>query len=156
MKITEFVYRFNKLGEDDTEAKVKMIKDHIKNTYIDHSAKIDSANKIVKFALYDENGNFSPNTPVREVLFANEIIRKYTDLEFSVEDSLHDYDLLVNSDILDIILVILAKDVERFTDVLDMVVADTYDKECNIINFLSTLLLQVSDVLNTAFEEQKE
>ena len=152
MKVTEFVYRFEKLN-DDTETKAKMIKDHIKKTYLDYAAKIDSANKIVKFSLYDQDGNFRPNTPVQDVLFANEVIRRYTDLEFNEEDSLHDYDLLVRSDAMDLFFAVLNKDVARFSNVLDMIVDDTIDKERNMIDFISSILLQISDGLNMIAEE---
>lgn len=118
MKIVDFINTFK-----GTEYKEKLIQKHITKPYMNWLLKVGEAENIVQKSCYDKDGNFRLNSPLRYYIFIVTVIKNYTDLEFEDGDMMHDFNLLEENGIDDMI-VGMVEDIARFTKVLQMTLDD--------------------------------
>ena len=89
MTISDFIKEYN--GASDDDARKNVIEKHIVNRYMPYADKIVMAQKAVKLACY-KNGEFAMNTPMLIYLSVTKAIESYTDLRFSEDSPLADFD----------------------------------------------------------------
>ena len=150
MNVGEFCFKYER---GDEKAKEKLVKDHVKKKYLDYAIKVSQCEKIVRWAFYDADGRFVPNTPMLEMLFVVGVIPKYTDLIFDESNNLNDYDHLIKTGAGSALLNAIGEDIVRFRDILDMVIDDVIDKERNLVDYLTELLAKFSEGISALAEE---
>ena len=152
MNVGEFCFKYER---SDKDGKEKLVNDHVKKKYVDFAVKVSTCENISKWALYDKEGRFMPNTPMLEMLFVVGVIPKYTDLTFDTSNNLHDYDVLIKTGAGSALLNAIGEDAVRFKEILSMVVDDVVDHECDMINYLNSLIIKLYDGIN-ALEEMSD
>ena len=145
MDIGKFIDEYVALKDDN--AKSRLVKKHIVTTYLDYVKKIDEAKKIVQHSCYDANGRYMINSPIRFMLFTMSVIRDYTDLEFSTENTVGQFDLLMKYRIMDSILPFIADDYAQFETILKMVFDDEYENNRSLPSFMEMKVASLMDVL---------
>ena len=134
MDIGRFIDEY--MVSKDPKAKEKIVKSHVVTTYLDYAKKIEESKKIVKYSCYDADGNFVINSPIRFMLFMMSVIRNYTDLEFSTENPIGQFDLIMKYDIGNVFISNFAEDYKSFETVLKMVFDDEYENQRSMVSFI--------------------
>ena len=142
MKINEFIEGFNA-----AENKEKFVNKHIKTDYVVYATKIATCQRIVQACMYDEDGRFAPNTPMRYMLFVVSIIELYTDIEFDATDKLSGFDDLEACGADNYIVNAVASDFSKFESVMNMTVDDAVDRSRNLIDYFDGKIARVKDAL---------
>ena len=132
MKIDEFIEKYKTSNDGNV-----FLEKHIKKQYIPYSEKIADCSGIIK-ATTEFDGVFKINTPAQFMMFAIQIITRYTDIEKD-ENVLKMFETL---DELDLINAIFSKIPERemtsYNTILHMVLDDYMENNRNIISFIET------------------
>lgn len=144
MNINDFIKEYSNSIKKD------IVKKHIIKRYIPYERKIAICNNIVKNADYTfmveatEKSYYSPNTPIRFVLFCMSLIQEYTDIKLDLLDDKVDviggFNKLDQVGAIEDIIAELDCEYEKLKVVLEMVVNDTEYKENNLVSFLTTKL----------------
>lgn len=119
MKIVDFIETF-----EGTEYKDKLIQKHITKPYMNWLMKVAEAERIVQKSCYDKDGKFRLNSPLRYYLYIIMIIKNYTDLEFTENEMMYEFDLLEKNGINDYIIQEIGEDVGRLNTVFKMTLDD--------------------------------
>lgn len=111
MTLEEFVKEINKI--QNPELKQKQIKKHIKREYCPVKEKIDFL-----YRIKDKSSNNNSFSLFRnKILFSIGIVNLYTDIQIEYnnldEKEYINYDILISSGILDLIIVFIEKDLEE-------------------------------------------
>lgn len=146
MDIGKFIDEY--VATKDPGAKERLAKKHVKTTYVSYAKKIDDAKRIVKHSCYDADERFMVNSPMRYMLFIICVVTNYTDLEFSKENTLEQFDLLLKHGIVETLISIIGDDYGAFETVLRMVYNDEYENNRSGVSFVQQKL----DVLLAALE----
>ena len=125
MDIGKFIDEY--VATKDAGAKERLAKKHVTTTYLDYAKKIEEAKKIVKFSCYDGDGIFKINSPLRFMLFTISVVRSYTDLEFTQENFIGQFDLLMKHGVMDSIVSNIGQDYSAFETLLKMTLDDEYE-----------------------------
>lgn len=143
MNINDFINEYNQ-----SVTKEDFVKKHIVNYYVPYERKMVLCRNIVKNADYTimvddiQKSYYSPNTPMRFLLFCVTLIDEYTDIELDLveegRDVIGGFNKLDQKGIFEIIISELNREYNIFKTVLDMIVNDTECKENNIVGFLNT------------------
>lgn len=146
MNIEQFIEEFDKAQNKKT-----YVHQHVTTEYIDFERKIAICNLIAKKMML-ENGDLIKNTPMIYENFILSLLREYTDIETSPDESLKAFNLLEMHGITELLVSEIGKDAKRFNTVLDMIVADTIDNHNNLVNHLSLK----SDNMHFIFDKLQE
>lgn len=133
MDIGKFIDEY--VATKDPGAKERLAKKHVKTTYVSYAKKIDDAKRIVKHSCYDADERFMVNSPMRYMLFIICVVTNYTDLEFSKENTLEQFDLLLKHGIAETLISIIGNDYGSFETVLNMTFDDEYENNRSITSF---------------------
>ena len=131
MKVEQFIEEFNKSQNKDA-----YVKKHVVNDYISFERKIGISNLVAK-KMTLENGDLIKNTPMVYENFILSLVREYTDIELTPDNSLADFNLIERYGVSDILAKVIGRDAKAFNTVLDMTINDTIDNHNNLINHLS-------------------
>ena len=134
MDIGKFIDEY--VATKDPKTRETLVKDHVVSTYLNYAKKIEESKKIVEHSCYDADGNFVINSPIRFMLFMMSVIRNYTDLEFSTENPLGQFDLIMKYDIGKMFVSNFAEDYKSFETVLKMVFDDEYGNQRSMVSFI--------------------
>lgn len=169
MTVTEFVEEFNK-----TQTKDKLIKSHIKTTYIPYEMKIALCDNIIKHSMYKEVNSkqvFVPNMPLQYMFVIRTVIEQYTDLEWSdTKNIMPEFNLLEQYDVVAYIFskttgeyTEVGKDYQKLKTILNMMIDDITDEERSLVPYIDTkleamslMLNSLSDVINSFAEENQD
>lgn len=147
MDIGKFVDEFVK--QKDDSSKTRFVKKHVTKTYLPYVKKIDEAKKIIDYSCHIKGENsFAISSPVRYMLFAMSVINEYTDLEFNLENSPEQFDLIEKNNIMNYIVDCIGEDYKRYNTVLAMTYDDMMINERSLTSFVEEKL----NVLATAIE----
>ena len=145
MKIKEFVDKYNSFANETL--KEKYVKENIKNEYVPYTKKSTICENITKATTtkkvsYGDNTKhiFYSDSANRYVLFHMEIIKLYTDLEFSEGiDAIKEFELLDEYGLNDLIISFIPeREYTNFKIILDMKVEDASINENNFIQYIDT------------------
>jgi hypothetical protein len=101
MKIKDFINEYN--GANDDNEKRAVIEKHVTSHYISYADKVAISEGIVKATCYSDN-NFKRNSPMLVFLSITKAIEKYTDLRFSPDSSISEFDDLEKIGLCSVIL----------------------------------------------------
>ena len=158
MKATEFC---NLYSETNDSERVSLIKKHITTSYLPYEQKmmlckrvIDAADYTPKVDIVDKT-YYSPNTPLRFLLFCVGIVSSYTDIEYEyLEDGtpnvIKTFNLLDEKNIFEGLFNELGREYKVLQTILNMMVEDTNNKENNIVGFLTTKIDSLETLYNAA------
>lgn len=155
MKILEFVQGFKDKKVMNTHIKPNAINEYIKDTlevkdYIPFAEKRElCANVLNACNTKDGNGLVKVDSVSRYILFTIAIISKYTTLEFSSGaddelDSLDEYDMLCQADLLDSILEVIGQEYVTCNNILNMMMSDIVANNNIIENVVGHTLGKIS------------
>ena len=133
MDIGKFIDEY--VATKDAGAKERLAKKHVTKTYLDYAKKIDEARRIVKYSCYDSDGNFKINSPLRFMLFTLSVVNNYTDLEFSQENFVAEFDLLMKNRVMDNIIPGIQDEYNSFETILKMTFDDEYENTRSLISY---------------------
>lgn len=162
MNIKDFIEEYNNASEKDI-----YVKSHIVENYIPYEKKVAICRNIIDTADYTPNVEatnnkyYSPNTPIRFVLFCMSIIDSYTDIEPEEIDDKRDvmggFNLLESNGVFKILFRELDKEYNTLNNVMQMMVEDTINKENCLVSFLSSKFDAIQVLYDTIYpyiEEQ--
>ena len=131
MNIEQFIGEFDKAQNKKT-----YVQQHVTTEYIDFERKIAICGLIAKKMIL-ENGDLIKNTPMIYEHFVLSLLREYTDIETTPDESLKTFNLLEMHGVTEHLVSVIGADAKRFNTILDMTVADTIDNHNNLVNHLS-------------------
>ncbi len=143
MNINEFVKEFNERTD-----KIQCVKEHIVKKYVPYEEKMAICKNIIDHADYTvniegiEKKYYSPNTPMRFLLFSMSIIDRYTDIELDKIknnfDVIGGYNKLNIIGVFEILFKELDKEYREIDNILQMMVDDAITKENNLVGYFDT------------------
>lgn len=133
MKVNEFIEEYKKAND-----KEKFVLKHIVENYIPYEEKITICKNIIDKSNYKEiNGVniYSPNTPMRYMLFVVTILKRYTDIDIE-ENILDVFNQLSQNNVIDIILAYIPKqEYDSMEMVLNMCKNDFIDRDRSLVGY---------------------
>ena len=157
MDIGKFIDSF--VEAKDPAAKDRLIKKHIVNNYLEYSKKIEESKKIIKFSLYDSDGNFRRDSTIHYMLFVLAVIRSYTDLEFDNSNAMLQFDLIEKHGVMEYLANNIKEDYARFSTVLQMVYDDEVANTRSLPSYLdqkAEAIISVIEAIGAIENENKE
>ena len=154
MEIREFVAKFKNCRENERE---KFIEKHIlKDKYVPYAEKIDTCKAIVNTSCYKkiktsdgEKTFFKLDSPARYFLYCIAMIRNYTDLVWSKDKTVEEFDLLSKYGLVDALFAYMPeKEVGTTKTILDMVLNDLMENERSIVSFMDSASYGITDILD--------
>lgn len=159
IKVDDFVAQYK-----EAQNKEGFIKKHIIKTYEPYALKIVTCQRVIDRAMYitvknndgAEKKKFQLNTPLRYMLFLMSMVIEYTDIEFSSDRAMDDYDSLVSSGAMSSIIGGIGEDFAQYKSVMDMMVDDLMDRERNLIDWIETKEEATVKAIQEYVNQQKE
>ena len=154
MEIREFVAKFKNCRENERE---KFIEKHIlKDKYVPYAEKIDTCKAIVNTSCYKkiktsdgEKTFFKLDSPARYFSYCIAMIRNYTDLVWSKDKTVEEFDLLSKYGLVDALFAYMPeKEVGTTKTILDMVLNDLMENERSIVSFMDSASYGITDILD--------
>lgn len=154
MEIKEFAAKFKNCRENERE---KFIEKHIlKDKYVPYAEKIDTCKTIVNASCYrkiktgnDEKTIFKLDSPARYFSYCIAMIRNYTDLVWSKDKTVEEFDLLSKYGLVDALFAYMPeKEVSTMKTILDMVLNDLMENERSVVSFVESASYGVTDILD--------
>lgn len=146
MKVVDFIKELKSIKTE--EEKNKFIKKHIVKTYIPYLYKITVANQIVTNSSVDEDGKYQINSPIRYMLFCQQLLIAYTDIEQSNESPLNDYDLLEQEGVFEKLISFIGRDYDRFMTVLNMTMDDYIANNRDLASYMDKKIEDLKDFID--------
>lgn len=152
--VKSFVEKYEKIATQNL--KDKYINDNLKTVaYVGFLMKDSVAKNIVDTTTYkkDENGNktdiIEVKSSARYLFFTLNVIELYTNLIVDFTKAIDEYDLLVKSGLLPIIMSKLPEqEVAEFKTILDMSFDDVMQNEFSTQAFVTKQVTRISDLVN--------
>lgn len=151
MLLKDFIKEFTSSAD-----KKKTMMKHVKNSYIPFERKVAIATAIANKQIAP-TGDLIKNTPMVYMSYVLSLVKEYTDIELSKDNSLADFNLLEQNGVTEYLILVAGKDGQSFDTVLQMVVGDTVDNHNNLVNQLNMkgdnikfILDKVEDILKKA------
>lgn len=154
MEIREFVAKFKNCRENERE---KFIEKHLlKDKYVPYAEKIDTCKAIVNTSCYKkiktsdgEKTFFKLDSPARYFSYCIAMIRNYTDLVWSKDKTVEEFDLLSKYGLVDALFAYMPeKEVGTTKTILDMVLNDLMENERSIVSFMDSASYGITDILD--------
>lgn len=164
--ITQFLNELNSVKDRQV-----YIQKHITRTYVPIEEKRASCNNIIDIALYKKVNDrmvFWPDTPIRLQLFAQEVIRLYTDIDLTdgvdIKDDeaalLKGYNKLEAANVMDEILAPIMTDYQKLDIMMKMMLDDAYLNGSSFLNWIDTKVeavnMVVSQTISTLWDAIKD
>ena len=151
--IRNFVEKYNSIVVD--KLKEQYLKDslHIK-TYIPFLTKVTLADKLAKITTLDKDtGNINVKSDVNYLLFCRMIIEQYTDLQVETEGFYEEYDALMETGVLDIIMqMIPEKEIKEFKMICDMKKDDLLFNQSTPKAFINQQIERITNITSVTLK----
>jgi hypothetical protein len=156
MKIKEFVENFKSKKIINTQLNQNAVADYLKKeleikAYVPFAEKRElCANVLNACNTKDESGLVKVDSVSRYIVFTISIISKYTNIEFSSGedaefDSLDEYDMLCQADLLNPILDVIGEEYTTCNNILNMMMADIVANNNTVENVVATILSDLGE-----------
>lgn len=156
MTIQNFIKDFREKKVINTQIAPNAVADYLKRTleikdYLPFAEKRElCANVLNSCNEKDENGLVKVDSVSRYIVFTISIISEYTNLEFSSGedtefDSLDEYDMLCQADLLNPILDVIGAEYATCNNILNMMMSDIEANNNTIENVVASILGRVGD-----------
>ena len=154
--VVNFIDMFKNKGVMNTKIAPDAVQKYIKQEldvqdYIPFAEKRELCEKVLNACnTYDDNGLVKVDSVSRYILFTIAVISKYTNLKFSSGkdggiDSLDEYDMLCQEDLLNPILEVIGEEYATCNNILNMMMADIVSNHNTVENVIGHALGRVSD-----------
>lgn len=153
MTIKEFVDAYTK-AKSDIE-KNKVLKNIAIKKYVPYSTKVIHSQIVLERASKRVNGVLLSDSTMRYLSYVISIIRLYTDLVIDPEMPNNDYDLLRESDLIDVIFERIGNDVAEFSTVFDMVWDDMVNNENDFRVFIASQVANFANICKDTLENKE-
>ena len=151
--IRNFVEKYNSIVVD--KLKEQYLKDnlHIK-TYIPFLTKVTLADKLAKITTLDKDtGNINVKSDVNYLLFCRMIIEQYTDLQVETEEFFEEYDALMETGVLDIIMqMIPEKEIKELKMICDMKKDDLLFNQSTPKAFINQQIERITNITSVTLK----
>lgn len=137
MTVKEFVEKYQKAKDIERN---KLLQEINVKSYIPYAEKVVHSEAVLSQSAKRVNGVLQMTSSRRFLTFATSVIKLYTNLELNIERPHEDYDLLRESDLIDVIMEKVGKDIDEFTTVFNMTWDDMVYNENNWKVFFATQL----------------
>lgn len=159
MKISAFIEGFKAKNVQNTKINEHAIETYIKTTlsvkdYVPFEEKRElCANVLNACNTKMSNGLVKVDSVSRYILFTVAIISKYTELEFSSGeddelDSLDEYDMLCQANLLDPILEVIGQEYATCNNILNMMMADIVANNNTVENVIGSALARLNGTVD--------
>ena len=171
--VKEFCEKYN--GTNVAQTKKALVEKIMNKHYVSYEMKITICEKIIENSYYrkiEKNGEnikkLHVNSPGKYMGYCLWLVKKYTNIEINFDNSLEEFNLLNENELLDIIFSnIPEKELKEFSMILDMVERDILQNEYEINAFISNqverfgelagiVLKQVIEQLNESIKNMDE
>ena len=147
MTVKEFIMKYEKTHD---------IEKHIVKKYIPYAEKVSMCDRIVRSTSYETIADkqvFKINTPARQELFLLNMVDLYTDIDINWEDSLKDFDVLSEKELLGVIIkAIPESEITLFSSILDMVLDDLMTNTRDLVSYIDAKLDVLGILTNLALD----
>lgn len=145
MLVKDFVKEY---CEKDDRAASSFLKNHIvADAYVPYEVKIKVCTEIAKNTLFDLDGEYFVDTPLRYSMFVLMIVDLYTDLDVDFENSMNDFNLLDKYNLIDAIIdQISNSEYKKFQVVMDMVKEDIYENHRSVSRYAKDFFELINDL----------
>lgn len=163
MQIKEFVMKYKNCR--DGQEKERFIEKHIlKDKYVPYAEKIDFCKTIVNTSCYKkvkvgetEKTIFKLDSPARYFSYCITMIRNYTDLVWSSDKFVEEFDMLAKFGLIDALFHYMpADEVETTKTVMNMILDDLMENERSIASMLDGAADGITDILNALSDTTRE
>lgn len=159
MKILEFVEQFKNDKVMNTQIKPNAVSDYLKEKleikdYVPFAEKRELCERVLNVSnTRNDYGIVEVDSVTRYIVFTISIISKYTNLEFSSGknsefDSLDEYDMLCQADLLNPILDVIGAEYTTCNNILNMMMADVVANNNNVENVLGSATNRLLDTID--------
>lgn len=162
MKIEEFITKYENIATENL--KEKFIKNNLEvKTYLPFSTKVTLAERLADITCFErkdvvgnnwetireKTGNVQVDSVAQYLFFFALVIDNYTNLEVDFSDFSRQFDLLMQSDVLDkIIMAIPDSEIGNFKMICNMKKDDTITNYCEIHNYVSKQLSFIKELVD--------
>lgn len=147
MTVKEFLMNYEKTHD---------IEKHVIKKYIPYAKKVSMCDRIVRSTSYETIADkqvFKINTPARQELFLLNMVDLYTDIDINWENSLSDFDVLSEKELLGaIIKAIPESEITLFSSILEMCLDDLMTNTRDLVSYIDGKLTAVEVLANSALE----
>lgn len=159
MQIKEFCMKYKNCREG--QEKERFIEKHIlKDKYVSYPEKIDICKAIVKASCYkkikvgeNEKEIFKLDSPARYFSYCIAMIRNYTDLVWSADKNVEEFDMLAKYGLIDAFFHYMPEnEVDTMKTILAMVLDDLMENERSIASMMDGASDGIVDMLNALSE----
>lgn len=163
MQIKEFVVKYKNCCNG--LERERFIEKHIlKDKYVSYAEKIDICKTIVNASCYkkikvneSERMIFKLDSPARYFNYCIAMIRNYTDLVWTNDKVVEEFDMLQKSGLIDTLFHYMPEDeVETMKTIMSMVLDDLMENERSIVSMVDRTSDGVADMLKALSEVSKE
>ena len=151
--IRNFVEKYDSIVVD--KLKEQYLKDnlHIK-TYIPFLTKVTLADKLAKITTLDKDtGNINVKSDVNYLLFCRMVIEQYTDLQVETEEFFEEYDALMETGVLDIIMqMIPEKEIKELKMICDMKKDDLLFNQSTPKAFINQQIERITNITSVTLK----
>lgn len=171
MKVLDFISNFKEKKVINTKFEPDAVSKYIKKElevrdYVPFAEKRELCERVLNACnTMDDSGLVKVDSVTRYLIFTLSIISAYTNLEFSSGedtefDSLDEYDMLCQANLLDLILEVIGEEYTTCNNILNMMMADVITNNNTVESVLGHTLgkigVSISDLLNTLAEKAEE
>ena len=137
------------------------IDSHVTNNYVSYAEKCDIARRLVESTYYatikdingEEKRKYMQNTPALHMLKILTLINLYTDIEVDFANSVRDFDMLSQRELVGALLARIPNSEEdTFSMLIDMMIDDMYENERSVIMLVENYKNSVSKTVNTIID----
>lgn len=147
MNVTELIDKYNESKKKDYD-----FAQHIMIHYMPYSEKLSVVKGIIDATCYVDVGDkkcYKRDTPNMIFIFTMKLIEKYTDIEITPESVVSDYDALMESGVMHLLMEQIPKgEVSIIQGMMDMMRDDLEVNTRSLVSFLETK----TDALQMAFD----
>lgn len=149
MKVKEFIEKYN-----EAENKEEFLNERLTTDYVKYEVKVDVCEKILNATHHQEITDgvtvWHHRGAYAYVIYTQQLITAYTDIEFNDEDFMADFNELNRLDLINELTdIIPEREFFEFNTVMQMCTEDLESNERNILTVLNSIEQLVNAVANT-------
>ena len=149
--VKDFCKKYNETKVEQT--KKELISSIINSHYVSYEMKITICEKVIENSYYKKNNDKKTkrlyiNSPAQYMLYCLYLLKEYTYIEIDFSKSLEEFNLLNESELLDVIISnIPERELKEFRMILDMVENDALQNEYETHAFISNQVERFGELI---------
>jgi hypothetical protein len=152
MKVQEFI----NIVENDNNGIINLPKVLEVKKYIPIMHKYEIARMVFEASTSIRNGLIEIDSLKKYLMFTITAISNYTNIEFSKDEAIDEYDMLCEAGLIDKIIECFEEDYARASTVLNYVFTDEIANNNTVVNVLAELTSDISNAVDSVAENLNE